>query len=122
MRIPFITHWLIHRDMRDTALTMLVQSNVQLHEDLEKLRLQMGARDPKREVLLIAAMELVDKFDDPNLAHGVAPHLSELELAPLTGLMHAAGRHDAAEFWERYQVAGDDSEPEDDQDNAAASV
>lgn len=119
MRIPFFSHWRQHRAMRDSALMALLHSNAQLHDEVKALRAQAGIRDPKRELLLIAAMNLADTFDDANLAHDVAPHLSELELAPVTELLHAAGYHEAAQFWERFNKEGDDSEPEpEDQDHA----
>jgi hypothetical protein len=119
MRIPFFTARREMRRMRDLSLAVLMHSNSHIHEELTAMRVQLGARDPKRELLLIAAMELVDGFDDPQLAYDVAPHLSDGDLAPLVELFHAAGRHEAAEVWERYQAANDDSVPEpDDQEQA----
>jgi hypothetical protein len=119
MRIPFFTARREMRRMRDMSLAALMHSNSHIHQELTTMRVQLGARDPKRELLLVAAMALVDGFDDPQLAFDVAPHLSDGDLAPLVELFHAAGRHEAAEFWERYQVTGDDSEPEpDDQEHA----
>ncbi|MER6382117.1 hypothetical protein ACWDBP_39805 [Streptomyces sp. NPDC001233] len=100
--------------MRDAALITLMHSNSRLHDELKALRELMRLRDPKREVLFTAAMDVVEAFDDEMLALHTAAHFRESELSPLVQLLHAAGRHEAAMSWERFNETGDDGTPEPD--------
>lgn len=114
MRIPFFTNWLSRRAQRDMALGTLMHSNMHLHEDLDALKGQVGELvklNRRRELLVIAAQALADKFDDAHLAFGLANHLSDSELAPLLDLFHAAGRPEAADLWESSH-SGDDDDPD----------
>jgi ribonuclease D len=113
MRIPFFTARREMHKMRDQALVTLMHSDLHIHEELKALRREVGARNPKRELLLIAAMNVADTFDDSQLAFDLAAHLREPELAALVELLRAAGRHEGVESWERFNVTNDDSEPED---------
>lgn len=102
MRIPIITSWLNRRDMRDTSLAMVVQSNGQLHDDVTELTRQVRALvelNQRKENLVMAATDVAEGFNDAWLARGAAPHFSESELQPLLRLFHAAGRFEAAEMW-----------------------
>jgi capsid portal protein len=108
MRIPFITNRLIRRDMHETSLTMIMLSNARLQDDVNALSDQMKelvAMNRRREYLVIAAQGLADKFDDEMLALHISEHLSETELFPLMELLRAAGRHEAADTWERLNNA-----------------
>ncbi|MGW3063864.1 hypothetical protein ACWDA8_10160, partial [Streptomyces sp. NPDC001130] len=82
--------------------------------DPTESRRLMRLRDPKREVLFTAAMDVVEAFDDEMLALHTAAHFRESELSPLVQLLHAAGRHEAAMSWERFNETGDDGTPEPD--------
>lgn len=107
MRIPFITarrNRQISEVLRDEAMTDLLVSNVRLAEAVQTLDRQVGELvklNQRRENLVIAAMDVADGFDNASIASDAAPHFTELELAPLIRLFHAAGRFEAAEIWER---------------------
>jgi len=107
MRIPFFSssrNRLAREETRDLALTELLLSNARLTDEVRVLSRQVGELvklNQRRENLVIAAMDVVDGFDNASIASDAAPHFTELELAPLLRLFQAAGRWEAAEIWER---------------------
>ncbi|MFK0231192.1 hypothetical protein ACIQUL_36110 [Streptomyces sp. NPDC090303] len=115
MHIPFLSGWIYDRRVRHAALASLVLSETQTHEKLNALREALHVRDPRRELLVVAAMRVVDAFDDSRLALDVGPSLSEDEAGVLAELLHAAGRHRGAETWEIASKAGEEEPPEGDQ-------
>ncbi|MFJ8699486.1 hypothetical protein [Streptomyces ardesiacus] len=132
MRIPFFTHWRLHRDLRDTSLTMLLHSNAQLHDDMADLKRQMrelARLNQRRELLVIAAQAMVDEFDSSLLAADLANNLSNAELEPLLDLFIAAGRPEAAEVWKNFHsdedpdpFAKDENEDQDQPDDAQTTA
>ncbi|MEV5883069.1 hypothetical protein AB0L74_10180 [Streptomyces sp. NPDC052020] len=118
MRIPFISRLRAHRDLRDTALTVIAQSNSQLHEDLKTLRGQVEELvklNRRRELLVIAAHAFADRFDDEWLASELADRMSDADLETLLDLFHAAGRSEAIEMWKSHHTT-DQTGPESSED------
>jgi hypothetical protein len=95
MRIPFFSTWLERRHERVEMLTLLVESNLHMHAHLDEL-LKLSRR---RELLVAAAENLVEKLDDKELAESASNAFTAPELFPIVELLRTAGRHDAAKWW-----------------------
>ncbi|MFF8629708.1 hypothetical protein [Streptomyces werraensis] len=118
MRFPFITARRERRAMQDNALRALTESGIQVHrsiEHLDKHVQEIGRLSQRRELLVIAAHALAEKFTDPALAASLADQLSDAELEPLLDLFHAAGRPEAADVW-HFHHSSDASDFDDEDD------
>jgi hypothetical protein len=114
MRIPFITNWLIRREMQESALNLLMLSNCKLQDDMTALGGQVKelvAMSRRRERLVIAAQRFAQVFDDAGLAYDEGDRLNDRQMSALTALLRTAGHEVAADTWESHQVP--DSEDED---------
>ncbi|MFJ9900226.1 hypothetical protein ACIQPR_43550 [Streptomyces sp. NPDC091280] len=123
MRIPFFSHWLEHRKMRDVSLSALVHSQTHLHvgvtavaetvttiaqhsalveDELKELRASVAELlmlNRRRELMVAAAENLAERLDDPLLAGDISNHFRVMELSPLVELLRMTGRHGAAQLW-----------------------
>ncbi|WP_340376628.1 hypothetical protein U5640_16920 [Streptomyces sp. SS7] len=124
MRIPFITNWLIGRQMRDLALTALVHSNSHLHEDMNALSGQVKelvATSRRRELVVVAAQHFADVFDDTGLAYDEGDRLNDRQMQALTEVLRAAGHHKGADAWQSYAVPDEtDADPFNNEDQEQA--
>jgi hypothetical protein len=138
MRIPLITNWFERRKMREAALTALVHSDTQLHEKQNYVVVKIDEHSDaltdlvtnvdellklnrRRELLVAAAMNLVEKLDDEELAHDTANAFSVTELFPLVDLLRTAGYDEAANWWADAHdgwadFMSDEDEPDEHQD------
>jgi hypothetical protein len=107
MRIPFITNWLIRREMQESALNLLMLSNCKLQDDMTALGSQVKelvAMNRRRERLLVAADRFAQVFDDAGLAYDEGDRLSDRQMDALTHLLRSAGHEVAADTWESHRV------------------
>ncbi|MFG3176562.1 hypothetical protein ACGFZC_16060 [[Kitasatospora] papulosa] len=126
MRIPFFTarrNRQLREDVMADAMADLLISTSQLTHDVTTLTGQVDQLiklNQRQESLVMAATDVADALDDAWVARDASPHLTEMELAPLLRLFHAAGRHEAAELWERLNESHDEdlSEVQDQTVNA----
>ncbi|MGW2710748.1 hypothetical protein ACWC4J_17410 [Streptomyces sp. NPDC001356] len=116
MRIPLISTWIERRHERVEVLTLLADSNLLIHRQLDEL-LKLSRR---RELLVAAAENLVDKLDDQELAESAANAFTATELFPIVDLLRTAGRHEAAKRWTDAHEDWADLMSDEDQDQGEA--
>ncbi|QJS09117.1 hypothetical protein HKX69_05955 [Streptomyces argyrophyllae] len=118
MRIPLISTWIERRHERVEVLTLLADSNLLIHRQLDEL-LKLSRR---RELLVVAAQTLAEKFNDKEMAEELSPSFCVDQLASVVDLLRAAGYPQAADWWA--EANGDYlnavADEDDDQDQAEA--
>lgn len=121
MRIPIITKWLARRELEDSALAMVMNSHVQLQDDVKYLGDQVNelvVLNRRRERLVVAAQHFAQVFDDPGLAYDEGDRLNDQQMCALTAVLRSAGHGGAADTWESHQVPDN---ADDDEDEAEAA-
>ncbi|MEV3860690.1 hypothetical protein AB0J38_41075 [Streptomyces sp. NPDC050095] len=89
MHIPFLSRWRASRKVQEQVTELL-------------------ALNRRRELLVVAAQDLAQTFDDSLLALHLAPGFSDHQIHVLTELFWAAGHREAADKWQKYAVPDDE--------------